>query len=87
MNIASEFTANSSNCYLTGSVYDPFVTTKYLNVGSGNIMNELETGWGGWTGSSNKATVYDTATITLSQLAGRVVELQATLARHGLINP
>jgi len=37
------------------------------------------------TGSSNKATSYDTSTVTLAQLAGRVMAMQAAITTHGLI--
>jgi hypothetical protein len=37
------------------------------------------------TGTANENTVYDTATVTLAQLAGRVMALQAALTTHGLI--
>jgi hypothetical protein len=37
------------------------------------------------TGTTNKATSYDTATVTTAQLAGRVMALQAALTTHGLI--
>jgi hypothetical protein len=38
-----------------------------------------------FTGATNKPTAYDTATITLPQLAERVAALQASLTAHGLI--
>lgn len=49
------------------------------------IIQDRETGWTAMTGSSNKASVYDTSTVTLPQLAGRVMALQAALTTHGLI--
>lgn len=55
--------------------------------GSGVVGNRV-TGWVLMTGTSNKTTAYDTATVTLPQLAGRVMALEAALhitAGHGLI--
>lgn len=49
------------------------------------VVGARDTGWSAMTGSTNKATVYDTATVTLAQLAGRVMALQAALTTHGLI--
>jgi hypothetical protein len=37
------------------------------------------------TGTANRATAYDTATITLVQLAERVKALQDDITTHGLI--
>lgn len=49
------------------------------------IIGTRNTGWSAMTGTSNKATVYDTSTVTLAQLAGRVMAMQAALTTHGLI--
>lgn len=49
------------------------------------VVGARDTGWAAMTGTTNKATVYDTATVTLAQLAGRVMALQAALTTHGLI--
>ncbi len=49
------------------------------------LSSTRDTGWSAMTGTTNKATVYDTATVTLAQLAGRVMALQAALTGHGLI--
>lgn len=49
------------------------------------VVGARDTGWVAMTGTSNKNTVYDTATVTLAQLAGRVMALQAALTTHGLI--
>lgn len=63
-----------------------------VNVGSGKVyrVNGTQvvaaraTGWAAMTGSGNRATVYDTSTITLVQLATRVKEIQDALTTHGL---
>ena len=49
------------------------------------VVGARDTGWTAMTGTANEATVYDTATVTLAQLAGRVMALQAALTTHGLI--
>lgn len=49
------------------------------------VLGTRETGWTAMTGTSDKATAYDTSTITLPQLAGRVMALQAQATTHGLI--
>lgn len=49
------------------------------------VVGARDTGWAAMTGTANEATVYDTATVTLAQLAGRVMALQAALTTHGLI--
>jgi hypothetical protein len=54
-------------------------------VGANSVVGARNTGWAAMTGTTNKATVYDTATVTLPQLAGRMMALQAALTTHGLI--
>lgn len=49
------------------------------------VVGARDTGWTAMTGTTNKATVYDTSTVTLAQLAARVASLQAALTTHGLI--
>lgn len=62
------------------------VTTAYKVAGT-QVVGARNTGWTAMTGSPDKATAYDTSTVTLAQLAGRVAELQAILTAHGLIGP
>lgn len=54
-------------------------------VGASQVVASRDTGWSAMTGTTNKATVYDTATVTLAQLAGRVMAMQAALTTHGLL--
>ncbi len=54
-------------------------------VGNTQVVSSRNTGWSPMTGSADKPTVYDTASVTLPQLAGRVMALQAALTTHGLI--
>tara|TARA_R110000868_G_scaffold5468_1_gene32963 strand:+ start:280 stop:1023 length:744 start_codon:yes stop_codon:yes gene_type:complete len=49
------------------------------------VVGARDTGWTAMTGTSNKNTSYDTATVTTAQLAGRVMALQAALTTHGLL--
>jgi hypothetical protein len=49
------------------------------------VVGARNTGWTAMTGTTDKATSYDTATVTTAQLAGRVMALQAALTTHGLI--
>lgn len=60
-------------------------STGVLRVAGVAVVGPRDTGWGAMTGSTNKATVYDTATVTLPQLAGRVMALQAAITNHGLL--
>jgi len=68
------------------------ITSSGVNIQSGNLLKAgtqvvgaRDTGWGAMTGTANKNTAYDTSTVTLAQLAGRVMSLQAALTTHGLI--
>jgi len=61
-------------------------TGKYFSIGANQILGARDTGWTAFSGSaSDKATAYDTATITLAQLAGRVRAIQIALTTHGII--
>lgn len=56
-----------------------------LYVDGTQVVGPRVTGYAAMTGSANKAATYDTASVTLAQLAGRVMQLQADLTTHGLI--
>jgi hypothetical protein len=49
------------------------------------VVAARDTGWAAMTGTPDKATAFATSTVTLAQLAGRVMSLQAALTTHGLI--
>ena len=49
------------------------------------VVGARNTGWSAMTGTTDESTVYDTAAVTLPQLAGRVMALQIALTTHGLI--
>jgi hypothetical protein len=61
------------------------VTANTLKVGSNQVVGARNTGWTAMTGTLDKLSVYDTTTVTLAQLAGRVAQLQAALTTHGMI--
>lgn len=58
---------------------------KVLKVNATQVVGARDTGWTAMTGTPNEGTSYDTASVTLAQLAGRVMALQAALTAHGLI--
>jgi hypothetical protein len=59
--------------------------TTALKVAGTKVVGAHVTGYSAMTGTPDKATAYDTSTVTLPQLAGRVAQLQADLTTHGLI--
>lgn len=60
-------------------------TGKSLVVNGNGVVSDRVTGYAAMTGTANKNAVYDTAGVSLAQLAGRVMQLQADLTTHGLI--
>lgn len=60
-------------------------STKVFRVNGTQVVSARDTGWTAMTGTTNKATSYDTSTVTLAQLAGRVMAIQAALTTHGLL--
>lgn len=56
----------------------------YLNVGANQIVSARKTGWGAPTGTPTR-TAFDTATVTLPQLAERLKALIDDLTSHGLV--
>lgn len=61
------------------------VTGASHKVGANQVVGARDTGWTAMTGTPDKATAFATSTVTLAQLAGRVMQLQASLTTHGLI--
>lgn len=61
------------------------ITSDVYKVGSNQVVGARDTGWAVMTGTPNEAATYDTASVTLAQLAGRVMALQTALTTHGLI--
>ncbi len=60
-------------------------TDTSLIVGVDQVVGARDTGWSAMTGTSDKVSVFDTSSVTLAQIAGRVMAIQAALATHGLI--
>lgn len=54
-------------------------------VSNTQVVGARNTGWTAMTGTADKATVFDTASVTLPQLAARVLSMQAALTTHGLL--
>jgi len=79
------FMFRDSSAQMTHDCNINLASTRVLKVNGTQVIGARDTGWTAMTGSSNKATAYDTSTITLAQLAGRVMELQAALTAHGVI--
>lgn len=56
-----------------------------LKIASSQVVAARVTGYAAMTGTPDKASTFATASVTLAQLAGRVMQLQADLTTHGLI--
>lgn len=56
-----------------------------VRISGTKVLGARDVGWAAMTGTGNKNTVYDTSSVTLPQLAGRVAQLQAALTTHGII--
>ncbi len=54
-------------------------------INSVQVVGARDTGWTAMTGTPDESTSYATGSVSLTQLAGRVMALQAALTTHGLI--
>jgi hypothetical protein len=88
------YVGSNGTCYLLANdAVQASIDTSGINLASGKVLRvnatqvvaARDTGWTAMTGSSDKATAYATSTVTLAQLAGRVMALQAALTTHGLL--
>jgi len=79
--------ANAWLTYFDGAAAEKFAVKQNgeVFIAATKVLGSRDTGWTAMTGTTNKATAYDTSTVTLAQLAGRVMALQAALTAHGLI--
>ena len=80
--------ANSSNNIVVEFNGSPVLTISQAGtlIMSGNqVLTGRRTGYTPFTGANNSGAVFDTATVTLQQLAQRVAAIQASLTQHGLI--
>lgn len=76
-NAAGNLTMVSGNLVLTD-------VAKQVTVGANKVLGARQTGWAAMTGTPQKTTSA-TGTVTLPQLAGIVMSLQADLITHGII--
>lgn len=60
-------------------------STGAVSINGTQVLSNRDTGFSLMTGTQNKATVYDTSSVTLQQLAQRVAALQQALTAHGII--
>lgn len=58
---------------------------KVYKVNGTQVVGPRDTGWTAMTGTPDESTAYATGSVTLPQLAGRVMALQAALTTHGLL--
>jgi hypothetical protein len=61
------------------------VTDTSLIVGTDQVVGARDAGWSAMTGTSDKTSVFDTSSVTLAQIAGRVMAIQTALTTHGLL--
>lgn len=74
--------------YIVGGVLQTRqLATGGLQVLASQVVGPRSTGWTAMTGTPDQASVFATSTVTLAQLAGRVMALQAMLTTHGLNGP
>lgn len=93
VNTSGHLVPNATNTYDLGAP-GTTVRTLYVNsisstagiiVGASQVVNTRVTGYSAMTGTANTATVFDTATATLVNIAQRVKAIQDALTTHGLI--
>ena len=78
---------NSGNTENNLEVENGFVNVPgHVKVAGNQVVGARDSGWSAMTGAADKATVYAVGTVTLAQLAGRVMALQSALRTHGLID-
>lgn len=68
-----------------GTLVNRLLNAGGLQVGTAQVVGPRSTGWTAMTGTPDQVTAFATSTVTLAQLAGRVMSLQAALTTHGLI--
>jgi hypothetical protein len=68
-----------------GTLQTRLMVTGGLQVHTTQVVGDRDTGWTAMTGTPDKASSFATGSVTLAQLAGRVMSLQAALTTHGLI--
>jgi hypothetical protein len=66
-------------------VYFRMNASPAMFISSTQVVGARDTGWTAMTGTPDESTSYATGSVTLPQLAGRVMALQTALTTHGLI--
>jgi hypothetical protein len=79
---APELTFSSGNLAVSGG---SMVTDTSLVVGVDQVVGARDTGWAAMSGTPDKSSALDTSTVTLAQIAGRVMAIQTALTNHGLL--
>lgn len=77
VNASGNLTLTSGNLVLTD-------TSKQVTVGANKVLGARQTGWAAMTGTAQRTTAA-TGSVTLPQLAGIVMAIQADLITHGII--
>lgn len=72
---------------VSGTLQTRLMSTGGLQVRNSQVVGQRSTGWGAMTGTLDNATAFNTASVTLAQLASRVAALQNAFTVHGLIGP
>jgi len=82
-------TGGAGSITTAGGIYatKKIIAGTSYSVGANQVVGARVTGYAAMTGTPDKATAFATGSVTLAQLAGRVMQLQADLTTHGLIGP
>lgn len=75
----------TGNLTIQGTIFDIASASGVVKINGTQVLKSRITGYGAMTGTANRATVYDTSTITLEQLAQRVKAMQDDSTTHGFI--
>lgn len=91
----TSYYSNTTHTFRSQNLGTTFATLNAtaFNVSSGRVyqvagtqvVGPRDTGWTAMTGTPDESTSYATGSVTLPQLAGRVMALQTALTTHGLI--
>ena len=81
----TQFLINSLEAFRADGSGLNLASGKVMRVNSVQVVGARDTGWTAITGTPDESTAYATGSVTLPQLAGRVMALQTALTTHGLI--
>jgi hypothetical protein len=88
MQVENEVHANKS---FSAVIHSPTGTNTHqwsaatYKVNGVQVLTSRQTGFVAMTGTPDKGSTFATSSVTLAQLAGRVMSLQAALTSHGII--